>query len=61
MDSRRAIPPAAYQIEYFSLHNQIVKRVHDLLNGCGPIPPVHVQDVDVRRAQLLERGLYRDV
>jgi hypothetical protein len=38
---------ATYQIEYFSLNDKIVKRVHDLFNGSGPIPPVHIQDVDV--------------
>jgi hypothetical protein len=34
-----------------------MKRVHDLLDRGGPIPPVHIQDVDVRRTQLLEGRL----
>jgi hypothetical protein len=48
---------AAYQIENFALHDKVMKRVHDLLNRGGPIPPVHIQDVDVRRTQHLERRL----
>ena len=51
----------AYQIKHFSLHDQIMKRVHDLINRSGPIPPMHVQDVDVRRTQLLEGCLDGDV
>ena len=38
-----------------------MKRVHDLLNRGGPIPPVHVQDIDIRGAQFLEGCLDRDV
>ncbi len=38
-----------------------MKRVHDLLDRGGPIPPMYVQDVDVRRAKLLERCPYGDV
>jgi hypothetical protein len=52
---------AGYQIEHFSLDDQVMKRVHDLLDRGGPIPPVHVQDIDIRGAQLLEGCLDGDV
>ena len=52
---------AAYQIKHFPLDDQIMKRVHDLFDRGGPIPPVHVQDIDIRGAQLLEGCLYGDV
>lgn len=51
---------AAYQVEHLALDDQVVKRVHDLFNGGGPVPPVHIQDVDVRCAQLLEGGFNGD-
>ena len=38
---------AGYQIKHFSLDDQVVKRVYDLLDRGGPIPPVHVQDIDI--------------
>ena len=50
-----------YQIEHFALRDEMVKRVHHFLDGSSPIPPVHVQDVDVRGAKLLERFLGGDV
>jgi hypothetical protein len=52
---------AAYQIKHLPLDDQIMKRVHDLFDRGGPIPPVHVQDVDIRGAQLLEGCLDGDV
>ena len=52
---------ARYQIEHFSLGDQVMKRVHDLLDRGGPIPPVHIQNVDVRGPQLLEGRLDGDV
>ena len=50
----------AYQIKYFSLDHQIMKRVHNLFDRGSPIPPVHVQDVDIRRAQFFEGCLDGD-
>jgi hypothetical protein len=52
---------AGYQIKHFSLDDQVMKSVHDLLDRGGPIPPVHVQDIDVRGAQFLEGCLNGDV
>ena len=52
---------AAYQIEHFAQRDEMVKRVHHFLNRSGPIPPVHIQDVDVRGTKLLERFLNGDV
>jgi hypothetical protein len=45
---------AGYQIKHFSLDDQVMKSVHDFFDRGGPIPPVHVQDIDVRGAQFLE-------
>jgi hypothetical protein len=50
-----------YQIKHFSLDDQIMKRVHDLFDRGGPIPPVHVQDINIRGAQFLEGCLDGDV
>ena len=52
---------AAYQIKHFSLGNHIMKRVHYLFDRGGPIPPVHVQNVDIRGAELLKGCLDGDV
>ena len=52
---------AAYQIEHFALHDQVMKRIHDLLNRGRPVPQVHVQDVDIRCTELLERCLNGEV
>ena len=38
-----------------------MKRVHDLLDRGGPIPPVHVHDIDIRRTQFLEGCFEGDV
>jgi hypothetical protein len=38
-----------------------MKRIHDLFDRGGPIPPVHVQDIDIRGAQFLEGCLDGDV
>jgi hypothetical protein len=51
----------AYQIKYFSLHDQVMKCVHNLLDRGRPIPPVYIQDIDLRGAQLLEGCLDGDV
>ena len=33
-----------------------MKSIHNLLNRSIPVPPMHIQDVNVRRAKLLETG-----
>ena len=38
-----------------------MKGVDDLLNRGCPVPPVHIQDIDVGGTKLLERSLDRDV
>ena len=38
-----------------------MKRVHYLFDRGGPIPPVHVQNVDIRGAELLKGCLDGDV
>jgi hypothetical protein len=47
-----------YEVENFSLDDECVQRVHNLLDGRGVIPPVHVENVEIRSAQLLERSFY---
>lgn len=34
-----------------------MQAVHELLDGRGPVPPMDVEDVDVRRAELLQASL----
>ena len=38
-----------------------MKTVHDFLDRSAPIPPVNVENVDVRRTKLLQTGLDTDV
>ena len=38
----------AYQVEYLSLLHEGVKAIHHFFNGSFPVPPVNVEDVDVR-------------
>jgi hypothetical protein len=52
---------AGYQIKHFSLGDQVMKRAHDFLDRGGPIPPMHVQDIDIRCAQFLEGCLDGEV
>lgn len=42
------------EVEDFSGDDEIVQAVHHLLDARLPVVPVHVEDVDVRRAQLGE-------
>ncbi len=44
-----------------ALLNENVERVHDLFNGGGVVPALHVENVDLGRAQLFERGFHGDV
>jgi hypothetical protein len=38
-----------------------VQALHDLLDAGLPIPPVHVQQVNIARAEVLQRRFNRDV
>lgn len=38
-----------------------MQTVHNLFNARGPIPPMQVKDVDIRRSKLLQRCFDRDV
>ena len=51
----------AYEVENLAMLNENVERVHNLFDGGGVIPPVYVEKVNVRRAQLFERGFHGDV
>ena len=47
-----------YKVENFAGHDELVEVVHDLLDAAPVVPPVNVQKVNVRRAQLLERVVH---
>lgn len=47
----------AYEVKDLAGHDELMKVVHDLLDATSVIPPVNVQEVDVRGAQLLQRSL----
>jgi hypothetical protein len=44
----------AYEVKNLSLEDECVKGRYDLLDGGAIIPPVHVEDVDIRGTELLE-------
>jgi hypothetical protein len=48
-----------YQIEYLSLKNEGVQRIYDLLNWGAIVPPVQVENIYVRAAELFERRIDR--
>ena len=61
--TRLAIPHRmlyTHKVEYFSLYNEMVQPVHDFFDARHVVPPVYVKDVDIRRAQLLERCFKRN-
>lgn len=39
---------STYEIQYCALNDEIVKRVHNLFDGGVVVPPVNVEDIDVR-------------
>ena len=45
-----------YEIQNLALHSEIMQPIHHLLHACMPVPPMHIQDIYVRRAKLLETG-----
>lgn len=50
-----------YQIEHFSLLNERVEAIHHFLDGSLPVPPVDVENVDVRGSQLFQTCFYADM
>ena len=50
-----------YEVQNFPRLNESVQRTHDLFDASGVIPPMHVQEIDVGRPKLLERGVDGDV
>lgn len=49
------------EVEHLAGGDERVQAVHDLLDGGGKVPPVHVQQVDVVGAQLLQAAVDGDV
>ena len=49
------------EVEDFAGDDEVVQAVHHLLDARLPVVPVHVEDVDVVCAQLLERRFDRVV
>jgi hypothetical protein len=50
-----------YEIQDLALDNEIMEAIHHLLDTGVPVPPMHVEDVDVCSAQFLKTGLHTDV
>lgn len=46
----------AYEVQNFTLDDQVVKAIHNLLDRSGPVPPMHVKDVDVTCPELSQAG-----
>lgn len=49
------------KIQNLALIGRGVEGLHDLWDRRGPVPPVHVKDVDVARLELLQAGFEADV
>ncbi len=45
------------QVQHLALGYEMVETLHDLFDTGGEVPVVHVQDIDVRGLELLERCL----
>ena len=50
-----------YKIKDFSSKNKRVQSVHDFFDRRVPVPPMHVQYVDVRCAKLFQTLIYADM
>lgn len=42
------------QVQDFACEDEVVETVHDFLDGAAPVPPMHIKNIDIRRAQLLQ-------
>lgn len=49
------------EVQDFACGDEMVQIVHNLFDAGGEVPPMQVEDVDVRRPQFLQRGLDADV
>lgn len=47
------------QVQDLTLGNEVVETLHELRDGGREVPPVHVEQVDVVRLQLLQACLHR--
>lgn len=47
-----------YEVENLSLDDECMQGIHDFLDGGSIIPPVHIENVDIGSAQLLEGFFY---
>lgn len=47
-----------YEVENLSLDDECMQGIHDFLDGGTIIPPVHIENVDIGSAQLLEGFFY---
>lgn len=56
---RRGECLCAYEVQDDATLNIGMKSVHYLVDGRVPVPPVNVQDIDIRRAKVLETGFDR--
>ena len=47
-----------YEVENLSLNDECMQGIHDFLDGGIIIPPMHIENVDIGSAQLLEGFFY---
>lgn len=50
-----------YQIEHFSLLNERVETIHHFFDRGLPVPPVDVEDIDIRRPELFQACFQADM
>jgi hypothetical protein len=50
-----------HEVQDLALDDEVMKPIHHLLDAGVPVPPVHVEDVDVCGAQFLKTGLHTNV
>ena len=58
---RRAGRFGAYQVKHFSLLNEHVEAIHHFFDGGLPVPPVDVENIDIRRPEVLQACLQAEM
>ena len=58
---RRAGRSETYQVEHFPSLNERVEAIHHLFDGGLPIPPVDVENIDIRRPEVLQACLQAEM
>jgi hypothetical protein len=50
-----------HEVQDFALRDEVVETIHHFLDGSIPVPPMHVEDVDVCGAQFLQASFHTNV